>query len=222
MSMEAGLARLREFWEWLYADMLDWCRGRSWEVRLLLWLYVAYLAYCQLADPMSWNALQSLNLPIHEGGHLLFRMFGEFMHVAGGTILQLAAPLFSMVMFLKQRDYFAITFCFGWLSTNFVSMSVYMQDALRQALPLVSAEGGGDGEGMIIHDWHWLFGHLGLLQHCEAIGWMVRMLGHLSMLLCLAGGVWLMVQMQLSRTRKEKAGSPGSPGATFPESKYRR
>jgi hypothetical protein len=217
MSVEAGASRWREFLDWLYADILDWCRGRSWEVRLLLWLYVAYLGYCQFVDPMSWNALQSLNLPIHEGGHLLFRVFGEFMHVAGGTILQLAAPIFSMVMFLKQRDYFGITFCFGWLSTNFVSMSVYMQDAQRLALPLVSAEGGGD-DGIIIHDWHWLFGHMGLLQHCETIGWLVRQLGHLSMLFCLAAGVWLMVQMQLSRSRKETTRD----GATFPESKNRR
>ena len=193
--------RVREFGAWLYEDILDWCNGRSWEVRAILWLYTAWLGVAQFKDPQSWNALQSLNLPIHEGGHLLFRPFGELLHVAGGTFLQLAAPTFSMFMFLKQRDYFAITFCFGWLSTNFVNISVYMQDARALALPLVSAEGGG-GDGMIIHDWHWLFSKFGMLEHCEGIGLLVRMLGHALMLLSLSAGVWLFVQMQKSRSQK--------------------
>ncbi len=190
--------RVSEFAAGLYEDILDWCKGRSWEIRAILWLYTAWLGFSQFKEPESWNALQSLNLPIHEGGHLLFRPFGEFFHVAGGTILQLAAPIFSMFMFLKQRDYFAISFCFGWLSTNLVSMSVYMQDARAQALPLVSAEGG---DGIIIHDWHWLFSHFGLIEHCEGLGLMVRMLGHASMLFSLAAGVWLFIQMQKSRKR---------------------
>ena len=194
--------RGREFLTWLHGDILDWCRGRSWEIRAILWLYTAWIGVTQFKDPMSWNALQSLNLPIHEGGHLLFRSFGELLHVAGGTILQLAAPIFSMFMFLKQRDYFAITFCFGWLSTNLVSMSVYMQDARAQALPLVSAEGG---DGIIIHDWNWLFTKFGLINQCEGIGWLVRQSGHLSMLLCLAAGVWLFVQMQKSKREQKPA-----------------
>ena len=32
-------------------------------------------------------------VPIHEGGHLLFRFFGEFLNVAGGTITQTGVPL---------------------------------------------------------------------------------------------------------------------------------
>ena len=31
-------------------------------------------------------------VPIHEGGHLLFRLGGEFIMVAGGTFLRLFAP----------------------------------------------------------------------------------------------------------------------------------
>jgi hypothetical protein len=36
--------------------------------------------------------LDSGNLVVHEGGHALFGYFGEFMKVAGGTILQLLVP----------------------------------------------------------------------------------------------------------------------------------
>ena len=39
-------------------------------------------------------------VPIHEGGHLLFRFFGEFLAVAGGTILQLAVPLMLAAFFI--------------------------------------------------------------------------------------------------------------------------
>ena len=39
-------------------------------------------------------------IPIHEGGHLLFRFFGEFLAVAGGTLLQLAVPLLLGAYFI--------------------------------------------------------------------------------------------------------------------------
>src|SRR6185295_13039745 len=129
---------------WLRADAAEWCRGRSGLVRIPVWLMLAYFAVVQAADPQGWTIFSGINLPIHEGGHLLFRMLGwEFLHVAGGTLLQLLAPIGSAVMFFKQRDYFAIAFCFGWLSTNLISIGVYMADARALQLPLVSAEGGG-------------------------------------------------------------------------------
>jgi len=33
------------------------------------------------------------------------------------------------MMFFRQRDYFAIAFCLGWLSTNLVGVGFYMADA---------------------------------------------------------------------------------------------
>jgi hypothetical protein len=160
-----------------------------WQPRLILWSYIAYAGFRQFQDPDSWNIFVGINLPIHEGGHVLFRPFGEFMMFCGGTITQCAAPLIAVGMFIHQRDYFAICFALGWLSTNLLGVGIYMADAVAQALPLVSL---GD---YALHDWFYIFGKLGLRPHCEGIGAFVRFSAHLTMLLGLAGGAWIIFEM---------------------------
>ena len=52
---------------------------------LLLWL--AYVAMRHVADPLYTSLFGSLNLGLHEGGHLLFGYLpGDFLAVAGGTL----------------------------------------------------------------------------------------------------------------------------------------
>ena len=43
-------------------------------------------------------------IPIHEGGHLLFRLFGEWIMVAGGTFLQLFVPFALAANFAFRRQ----------------------------------------------------------------------------------------------------------------------
>jgi len=182
-------------------DAVQWCQGRHWLVRVPVLLMLAYVGVLQAIHPDAWTLFSGINLPIHEGGHLLFRLLGwEFLHVAGGTLLQLFAPLASAVIFYKQRDYFAIAFSLGWLSTNLMGTGVYMADAEAMQLPLVTAEGGGDG---VIHDWQFLFSQLGLLRYCEAIGWLTRQAGNLVMLASVGGGGWLMAQMVVAPAEPE-------------------
>ncbi len=167
--------------------MRDWCKGRSWLIRLPVWLYLAYVGVEQFRDPQnyySWFA--GINLAIHEGGHILFRP-------SAISFTSRAAPLRNWARPPSRcRDYFGITFCFGWLSTNLIGVGVYMADARARDLPLVSAEGGGEG---IIHDWNWLFGQLGLLNDDQTIGLLTRGLGSASMLVALSAGAWIMWEM---------------------------
>jgi hypothetical protein len=175
-------------------DAIDWCQGRSWKIRVPVWLMLAYFGVLQAINPNAWTLFSGINLPIHEGGHLLFRIFGgEFLHAAGGTLLQLVAPVGAAVVFARQRDYFAIAFCLGWLSTNLMGTGVYMADAEVQQLPLVTAEGGG---GDVIHDWQYLFSTLGLLRGCEVVGWLTRQAGNVVMIASLGLGAWLLGRMR--------------------------
>ena len=187
-------ARLLEIIKGIPQDARDWCVGRMWQPRLLLWFYFVWIWYAMIMKPTYWTLFHSLNLPIHEAGHLLFRAFGMTMMVAGGTILQLIAPLASTIMFLKQRDYFAVTtVCCGWICTNLYHIGVYMDDTKKRELPLVTVGGGGDQA--IGHDWDYLFRHFNLWNYPETIGWMTMRLGDLTMLIGLTIGAWLMWRM---------------------------
>lgn len=124
-------------------------------------------------------------VPIHEGGHLLFRFFGEFVSVAGGTILQLLVPVLLASYFLFHRQAQGVAFCLFFMFEQFLPISTYMADARAQDLPLLTI---GDAED-VIHDWNYLFGKLGVLDHDIQIARLVRFLGWLGMIAIV---VWLL------------------------------
>jgi hypothetical protein len=121
-------------------------------------------------------------VPIHEGGHLLFRFFGEWISVAGGTLLQLFVPFALAVYFVFRRQLPGTAFCAFFFFEQFLPIGVYMADARSQELPLLTV---GDPEN-VIHDWFYLFSHAGLLDHDTQIGATCRMLGWAGMLATVA------------------------------------
>jgi hypothetical protein len=181
----------------LLTNIRDWCRGKSALLRLPVLIYFAYVGYQQYQEPVDYSSwFFPINLCIHEGGHLLMRPFGiEFLHVAGGTAMQLAAPLICMFILLKQGDYFGIPVCLGWLSTNLINVGVYMADARARELPLVTAEGAGSSDAITTHDWAYLFGNFGLLDYDTTIGFWTRAAGTGVMILALLIGAWMLVMM---------------------------
>ena len=189
--------------EWR-AESLEWCRGRSWVVRLPLWLYFVYTLSRHLGGTEPYRSIfDGINLGIHELGHVIFRPFGEFLTIAGGTIAQCLAPIAAGIVFHRQRDFFAITVAVCWLATNLWGVAVYVGDARALALPLV-APGMGmmpAGDGPILHDWNHLLGVTGLLRHDQTIAFFLRGAALAVMSLGLAGGAWLMVQMAFAKKR---------------------
>jgi hypothetical protein len=135
----------------------------------------------------------SLDIGIHELGHYVFRPLGMFMGVLGGSLLQCLVPLLSMAMFWRQRDFFAIAVCFGWLSENLFDVATYAGDARAQRIPLITP--GGNRGGHILHDWHYLLGRTGLLMQDQAIAWGLRACAVAAMGICLVGGGWLLFRM---------------------------
>jgi hypothetical protein len=125
-------------------------------------------------------------VPIHEGGHLLFRFFGEFLAIAGGTILQLAVPAMLAIFFIFQRQIPGATFCLFFFFEQFLPIATYMADARAQELRLLTV---GDSDN-VIHDWAYLFGRLGVLDHDTQIAHFVRILGWFGMLGTFAWFIW--------------------------------
>ena len=196
------------FGQTLCADIQAWCEGRLWLPRLPIWAYLAYVGARQWANPgfSAENLFAGLNLGIHEGGHLIFRFVGEFLCIAAGSGLQCAVPILSIFMFFKQRDYFAISVCLGWLGINLVHVGVYMRDAQAMILPLVTVGGGGD---TVIHDWNWLFRKMGLLSWSGTLSWLTGQAGNLMLLACVTSGGWLLWRMFRSGQRTKT--NPAAP-----------
>jgi len=129
-------------------------------------------------------------VPIHEGGHLLFRFFGEFISVAGGTMLQLGVPLMLATWFVFHRQVMGTAFCLFFFFEQLLPISVYMADARAQELPLITV---GDTDN-VIHDWNYLFGKLGVLDHDTQIAHAVRVIGWLGMIGTVAWMTWRSLQ----------------------------
>ena len=170
----------------------EWCRGRSRPPRALLAAWMAYLAFRHSVDGDYTSVLCGLNLGIHEAGHLLAGwMSSGFLMVAAGTLFQLAAPLASAVMFARQPDFFAVSFCGTWLATNLFSVATYMADARALDLPLVSV-GGGE----VVHDWNYMLSALHLLDWDTRLAAAVRGLAFLVAWSSVAAAAWMLLRMK--------------------------
>lgn len=180
----------------LRRDAGEWCRGRNWVARVPLLAFFAYILLRHLFDPAYSSIIDPLNLGIHELGHIVFSVFGQFIGVAGGTFLQLAVPILGFFNFYRQRDFFAISLTFGWLAVNVFEVARYAGDARSLNLPLVSI-GGGD----VYHDWEFMLDKLNLLQFDFAIAAGLRVAGAVLVFACLASGSWLLLKMAEKPTR---------------------
>ncbi len=188
---------LKKFVAGIYYEALDWCRGRNWFIRSLLLLWFLYLLIKSLINPEYRSVLGALNLGIHELGHLVFSFFGNFLQILGGTLLECLAPILGMINFYRQKDFFAISLCFGWLSTAFFGVATYIADARTMSLPLVTPFGSDSG---VYHDWNYLLSKLGMLQHDSFLAFILRLLATVSMLVCLITGSWLLLHMKDNKT----------------------
>ena len=121
-----------------------------------------------ILNPGHYGWLDSVDLAIHEFGHPLFGMLGEFIGVLGGTLMQLLTPAIFVAYFWRQGDRHGAMVALWWVAQNLWNVSVYVQDARAQVLPLV---GGGE------HDWSYLLGALGLLNQDHLVGGAVRLAG---------------------------------------------
>ena len=141
---------------------------RRW--RGALTLVLAIYGWQCLRTPGTYRWLDSLDLAIHETGHLIFAFGGEFLTLLGGTLFQLFVPIAFVVALWRQGDRHGASVPLWWLGQNCWNISVYIKDARAQELPLV---GGGE------HDWTLMLAELDWLHRDQAIGGVVFLVGFL-------------------------------------------
>jgi hypothetical protein len=132
-----------------------------------------------LIDPGHWRLLDWLNLLVHEAGHPIFGIFGEFPGCAGGTIAQILMPILFINYFYRQGQRFSSAIAGCWLGESILNVSHYAADAQALELPLF-------GAGDRIHDWNWMLDTLNILPATPFIAGLIRLVGTLVLL----AGLW--------------------------------
>jgi hypothetical protein len=138
---------------------------------------VFILYFCWIAlNPMQGSFLDNVDLPIHEFGHLLFRPFGEFLMVAGGSLIQVIFPTVFVGYFIWQRSWYSAAIVLFWVGQSILNVWVYAADAVVMQLVLTSGFTGSEGS---FHDWNYLLTATGLLSSTKIVAGIIRFAGTL-------------------------------------------
>ena len=138
-------------------------------------LFILYFGWIAI-DPMGGSFLDLVDLPIHEFGHLLFRLFGEFMMVAGGSLFQVIVPAVFVGYFAWQQSYYSASMVLFWVGQSILNVWVYAADAVVMQLVLTSGFTGSEGS---FHDWNYLLTATGLISSTKMIAGIIRLTGTL-------------------------------------------
>jgi hypothetical protein len=147
-------------------------------VAVIASLYFFWCAY----DPYQWHLIDGVNLVIHEAGHPIFSLFGEFMMIAGGSLFQVIMPALFVGYFWYNGKYYSAALVLFWVGESILNVSVYAGDSLALQLPLL---GGQDS----IHDWNYLLSSLNLLPATAKVAGAIRLLGTIVIVLAAVGSI---------------------------------
>jgi hypothetical protein len=149
----------------------------------LLSIYFLWIAY----DPMQGSFLDNVDLPIHETGHLIFRLLGQFMGIAGGSLFQVIFPAVFVGYFIWYEKYYSAAVVLLWVGQSLLNVYVYAADAVVMQLVLTSGFTGSEGS---FHDWNYLLTETGLIGSTKTIAGVIRMLGTLVIIAASASAVY--------------------------------
>ena len=129
-------------------------------------------------DP--WIPLDYVNFMIHEAGHLIFMIGGEFMMMIGGSLFQLIVPMLFIGYFLLKGSFYSAGFTIFWLGSSTVNLARYIADARALLIPIFGGR----------HDWNWLLIELNPLEQDTLIASWVYLAGRLLLIIGLAVMIW--------------------------------
>lgn len=169
-----------------------------WWLQLLLLAGLAAWGWALIAaDPRSGEIgasfLHGPLLIFHEAGHVIFGLFGEWMGVLGGTLMQLLMPALIVVAFLwRNHDPFGAAVGLWLFGVSLLDVAPYIYDARQPQLTLLNGSVGEAGG----HDWITLLESMGMVSSAQFIGLAVHRLGVLVLLLALGWAGWLLRQQR--------------------------
>jgi hypothetical protein len=156
----------------------EWCTGRDWRWRAVLLALLVWQAGRPLRDSEAGHIFRGITFGAHEFGHLFFSFGGEWLGVAGGSLMQLLVPVGASVAMVAtpKKDWFGAVACGTWLAASLADLAPYIADARAQELDLVSFSPDGG-----THDWHFLLASAGMLKQDLAVARGTRFLAVLAL-----------------------------------------
>lgn len=211
------------------ATIDDFAKGKLWHWHIPLWLFGLYVFIKMFEFNMGGTIPGVLLVPywfdfmVHEFAHVFAGPMPPIVAAAAGSFSELVIGVGLVVGALLLRNFFALLFCLLWFDLVLQSIGTYMADAVPRQLPLVSLGGAFTGQDAT-HDWHFIFGELGMLGASGLIGGSLRALGHLVGLFGLVFAAWLIYKMAV--VNKQKVAAPAAPApkpkAAFPSTQASR
>lgn len=145
--------------------------------------YFFWVAY----DPMQGSFLDLVDLAIHETGHLIFRIFGEFMMIAGGSLFQVIMPMLFVGYFIRQKSNYSAAIVVFWVGQSILNVWVYASDAVVMQLVLTSGFTGTEGS---FHDWNYMLTETGLIGSTKKVAGILRFLGTVTIIIASASSIY--------------------------------
>jgi hypothetical protein len=178
-------------------------------VRLVLYtLLIVYLCFLTttLATDYQKNetrnrssfviwVIDTIDLFIHETGHLVFSIFGKFIYFLGGSLFQIIIPVATVIVFARSTLR-STPFTLYWTGQSMANVSIYIGDAPYLKLHLISKDA--------IHDWRWLLIHAGGLEYAEDIAMIVNITGLLTCCIGIGIGLYFVIRDSLQLISPEK------------------
>jgi hypothetical protein len=159
---------------------------------VLLSVYFLSIAYA----PLNGSFLDLVDLPVHETGHLLFRLFGEFLMIAGGSLFQVIVPLVFAGYFLWNEKYYSAAIVLFWVGQSVLNVFVYANDAVVMQLVLTSGSTGSEGS---FHDWNYLLTETGLINSTKTVAGTIRFLGTLTIIAAAILSIYYSIRPQAEK-----------------------
>ncbi len=135
-------------------------RVKPWVISILL-IPVCYYLISHIGE-YTW--IDNADLVIHEGGHVIFMIFGRFIYAAGGTLMQIILPSLIAIYFFKNYYRTGTQIGLLWLGQNLINISVYAADAQARKLHLL-------GGSKVHHDWHFMLSELNILSYDKQVSY---------------------------------------------------
>ena len=135
-------------------------------------------------DDKAWvvDFLHSINLLVHEAGHVVFQ-------ITGNRVIISMPLIFCFALWIKPRDLFGASIGLWWSFENMMDVVPYVADALPMKLLLINGVTGAESP-YGFHDWNYILTELGYIIYYEEIAHTLAIISKIGIAVSILWAAW--------------------------------